>query len=657
MAFHDDDEVSNESPNASLGELLENLSRRRVLTGGLGAAGFLFLGCDGELGSLDDLGVESSGQPLIGFTGVPISTDDTVVVPEGYVADVLYAWGDPISDGPAFKPDATNSAAEQEKQAGMHHDGIHFFPLDDSSRKRRTRRGLLAMNHEYTDDGLLHVGGMVPWTADKVRKSQAAHGVSVIEVQLEGGKWKVVRPSHYARRVTAYTPIAVAGPAAGDPLMRTTADPTGKKVLGTLNNCAHGYTPWGTYLACEENWNGYFVNATGTVPEGTPADVAARVLAGQRRYGVTATGAGYRWHEHDARFDAAVHYNEPHRFGWVVEIDPKDRRSTPVKRTALGRTKHEGAWAVETWNGRVVVYLGDDERFEYIYKFVSTLPWRDHMDRGESPLDHGILYVAKLNEDGSGQWLPLVYGRGPLTAANGFNSQAEVLIETRRAADLVGATKMDRPEWIAAYPDTRRAELYVTLTNNNQRGTAGRAPVDAPNPRPINVFGHILRWEEDRADHASVVFKWDIFVLAGDPASADPSKKGNIQGDAFGSPDGLWFDPDGRLWIQTDVSTSTLGMGDYANLGNNQMLVADPTNKEIRRFLTGPKGCEITGVIGTPDRRTLFVNIQHPGEPASERNDPAAPKAVSSWPDGPYGGRPRAATIVIRRRDGGVVGT
>jgi secreted PhoX family phosphatase len=657
MAFHDDDQVSNESANPTLGELLANLSRRRVLTGGLGAAGLVFLGCDGDLQSLDDLGIETSGQPLIGFTGVPISTEDTVVVPEGYVAEVLYAWGDPTSDGPPFAPDASNSAADQEKQAGMHHDGIHFFPLDSSSRKQRTRRGLLVMNHEYTDDGLLHVGGMVPWTAAKVRKSQAAHGVSVIEIEFRDGKWKLVRPSHYARRITANTPMLIAGPAAGDPLMCTAADPTGRKVLGTLNNCAYGATPWGTYLACEENWNGYFVNATNTVPEGLPADVAARVLAGQKRYGFTATGAGYRWHEHDARFDAAVHYNEPHRFGWVVEIDPKDRKSTPVKRTALGRIKHEGACAVETWNGRVVVYMGDDERFEYIYKFVSTLPWRDHLERAESPLDHGILYVAKLNDDGTGRWLPLVHGRGPLTAANGFNSQADVVIDTRRAADLVGATKMDRPEWISAYPDSRRAELYVTLTNNNQRGTAGRAPTDAPNPRPTNVFGHILRWEEDRADYASVVFKWDIFVLAGDPASPDPTKQGNIQGDAFGSPDGLWFDPDGRLWIQTDVSTSTLGMGDYANLGNNQMLVADPTSKEIRRFLTGPRGCEITGVIGTPDRRTLFVNIQHPGEPASERNDPAAPQAVSSWPDGAYGGRPRAATIAIRRRDGGVIGT
>jgi uncharacterized protein len=331
-------------------------------------------------------------------------------------------------------------------------------------------------------------------------------------------------------------------------------------------------------------------------------------------------------------------------------VCPSSRWSSPAN-------AHEGAWVCETWNGRAVVYMGDDERFEYIYKFVSLLPWRDHLDRGESPLDHGTLYVAKFSDDGTGTWLPLVYGRGPLSAETGFSSQAEVLIETRRAADLVGATKMDRPEWIASYPDKRRAELYVTLTNNNRRGAMGQPGSDAANPRTNNIYGHILRWEEDRADFASLSFEWDIFVLAGDPTSTDPLKQGNINGDAFGSPDGLWFDTDGRLWIQTDISTSVVGVGDYANIGNNQMLVADPTTKEIRRFLTGPKGCEVTGVITTPDRRTMFLNIQHPGEPASERNDPANPKAVSSWPDGAAGGRPRAATIVIRRHDGGIIGT
>jgi secreted PhoX family phosphatase len=327
-----------------------------------------------------------------------------------------------------------------------------------------------------------------------------------------------------------------------------------------------------------------------------------------------------------------------------------------VKRTALGRFKHEGATVTESLDQHAVVYSGDDERFEYVYKFVSEAPWREHRDNGESPLDHGTLYVAKFNADGTGTWLPLTFGAPGLTAAEGFNSQAEVLIETRRAADSVGATKMDRPEWIAT-PPRGRGDVYMTLTNNNRRGVDMNPGVDAANPRPDNVFGGIIRWRESDGDYAALSFEWDLFVLCGDPNNPDPNKQGNIDGDIFGSPDGLWFDDDNRLWIQTDVSTSVLNTGDYAAMGNNQMLVANPRTGEIKRFLTGPVGCEVTGMIATPDRRTLFVNIQHPGEPANERNDPANPQAVSTWPDGPSGGRPRSATIVIRKDDGGVIGT
>jgi secreted PhoX family phosphatase len=379
------------------------------------------------------------------------------------------------------------------------------------------------------------------------------------------------------------------------------------------------------------------------------------VLALQKRYGLNARGSGYRWEEHDERFDASRHPNEPHRFGWVVEIDPMDADSVPVKRTALGRFKHEGALVVESRGGRAVVYMGDDERFEYLYKFVGSRPWRWMMALGQSPLDHGTLCVARFNEDGTGEWLELVYGKNGLTPENGFHSQADVCIQTRRAADVVGATKLDRPEWIAAHP--KRGELYVTLTNNNRRGTVGNPGTDAVNPRPENVFGHIVKWRERSGDCAAREFDWDIFVLAGDPAHPDAAKRGNMIGDAFGSPDGLWFDRDGRLWIQTDVSTSTLNRGDYASIGNNQMLAADVRTREIRRFLTGPAGCEVTGVTTTGDGRTMFVNIQHPGEPASERSDPANPKAVSSWPDGNAGGRPRSATVVIEKEDGGVIGT
>jgi secreted PhoX family phosphatase len=580
----------------------------------------------------------------IGFTAISGSREDRVRVPEGYSTSVLYRWGDAVGSAegmPEFKNDASNTAAEQALQAGMHHDGIQYFPLPYGS--QNSERALLVMNHEYTDDGLLHGDGFNRWSAEKVRKAQNAHGVSVIEVECRAGHWSIVRPSRYARRITAQTPMRMAGPAAGHPLLRTAADPGGIEVLGTVNNCADGYTPWGTYLTCEENWNGYFVNAGTISPE-------------QQRYGVNAKGAGYRWHEFDARFDAAANPNETNRFGWVVEIDPFDPQSKPVKRTALGRMKHEGAALSLTADNRVVYYMGDDQQFEYIYKFVS----RDAYDKNDRAanrdlLDHGTLYVARFNADGGGEWLELVYGNNSLTAANGFASQADVVIRTRQAADIAGATKMDRPEWTAVNPKDK--SVYCTLTNNTARGAKDQPGVDAANPRANNTFGHIIRWSERGGDPAATRFAWDIFVLAGDSLLADAGKHGNIKGDVFGSPDGLWFDAAGRLWIQTDVSTSTLNRGDYAGVGNNQMLCADPATGKIRRFVTGPKGCEITGITMTPDGTSMFINIQHPGETPSERSDPTQPLAVSRWPDGEAAGRPRAATIVIRRDDRGIVGT
>jgi uncharacterized protein len=449
-----------------------------------------------------------------------------------------------------------------------------------------------------------------------------------------------VRPSRYARRITAKTPMILGGPAAGHPWLRTAGDASGRLALGTVSNCAHGFTPWGTYLTCEENFNGYFVNASGAVP------------ALQKRYGIS-KGFGYRWHEHETRFDAAAHPNEPNRFGWVVEIDPWDARSQPIKRTALGRIKHEGAKVELAADGRAVVYMGDDERFEYIYKFVSRNPYNP-ADRAANMrlLDEGALYVARFNADGSGEWLELSQGKNGLDGAAGFPSQAEVLINARGAADRVGATPMDRPEWIAVHPVTK--EVFCSLTNNTRRGEQGAPAPDAANPRGPNVYGHIIRWRDQGKDPGAARFDWDIFALAGDPANPDPAKRGNIKGDMFGSPDGLWVDPRGVLWIEMDVSTNTLNKGDYARMGNNAMLAADPSTGEVRRFLVGPNGCEITGIIATADGRNLFINIQHPGETASERTDPAKPTGVSSWPDG---GRPRSATIVIRKSDGGVIGT
>jgi secreted PhoX family phosphatase len=590
------------------------------------------------------------GKPL-GFTGVGVSSADALVVPVEYDAQVLYRWGDATgiagAAAPSFSADASNSWQEQLLQSGMHHDGMEYFPID-----KNQRHGLLAINHEYTDDGLLHSDGMKTWTADKVRKSQAAHGVSVIEVVERAGVWRVMPNSRYARRITAATPMQFSGPAAGHALLKTAADPAGMRPLGTLNNCAAGQTPWGTFLTCEENWNGYFSSA-----EKPNADEA--------RYGLRAKGAGYRWHEFDERFDAVKHPNEPHRFGWVVEIDPQDPTQTPIKRTAMGRIKHEGATTTLSRDGRAVVYMGDDERFEYIYKFVS----RDKVKPGgyranKDLLDHGTLYVARFDEQGYGRWLSLVHGESGLTTADGFASQAEVLIRCRQAADAVGATKMDRPEWVAVHPNT--GEVFVTLTNNSNRGKDGRM-ADTANPRNDNIMGHIIRWREGKGqgtlasrldgDASATEFRWMHFALAGDPNAEKAEYRGTIKGDMYGSPDGLQFDAGGLLWIQTDISTSVMNKGAYKGIGNNMMLCADPATGETKRFLTGPAGCEITGVTFTPDRRAVFINIQHPGETASERGDPAEPKAVSNWPDGPTGGRPRSATVVIRRKDGGIVGT
>ncbi|MBL8302184.1 MAG: PhoX family phosphatase [Ideonella sp.] len=638
-------EDSNRSSNPDIHHVSDP-ARRRVLQGGAGAGlaalfGPMLAGCAGTPAT----GAwPAAARALIGFRGIPPGTGDTVVVPEGYVATPLAPWGEPVGVPgamPAFRPDASNSAADQAVQMGMHHDGVHYYPLDGS------RRGLLVMNHEYTDDGLLHPDGMANWSAEKVRKAQAAHGVSVIEVAAdETGAWRMVRPSPHARRYTATTPFAIGGPAAGHALMRTAADPAGRRVLGTFANCAAGKTPWGTYLSGEENFADYF--AAGEAPD-----------AHQRRWGMR-RGAWYRWHEHDERFDAVKHPNEANRFGWVVEIDPMDPAATPVKRTALGRAAHEGAWVGVTRSGRAVVYSGEDARFEYLYKFVSRDPIAPagggltQAQANRELLDHGTLYVARFDAEGRGRWLPLVHGQGPLTPANGFADQGEVVIKARQASDALGATKMDRPEWLAINPETR--EVYCALTNNEQRGMPGKPGVDPAHPRANNTMGHIIRWTDD-GDFDGTTMRWDHLLLAGDPTTERPETRGNIQGDAFGCPDGLMFDARGVLWIQTDVSGSKQHQGEFARLGNNQMLACDPRSGEVRRFVTGPRQCELTGATMTPDGRTLFVNIQHPGEPPGDRNDPANPGRYSRWPGGRPGDRPRSSTVVVRRTDGGPVGT
>jgi secreted PhoX family phosphatase len=621
-------EDSNRSSNPHLHQLSDP-ARRTLLRGGAGAA------VTGLLGGLAGCAITepTPATPLLGFKSVPVSTADTVSVPEGYVAQVLAPWGEPVGipgNSPAFKLDASNTAAEQAVQMGMHHDGMHFFALD------RPGRGLLVMNHEYADDGLLHPDGLATWSAEKTRKSQAAHGVSVIELRQAGAQWEVVRPSAFARRITASSPMTVGGPAAGHALLRTAADPEGRRVLGTLNNCASGITPWGTYLTGEENFIYYFKG-----PEAPDAH--------QQRWGLRKNAVYHRWHEHDERFDSNKHPNEPNRFGWVVEIDPHDPSMTPVKRTALGRAAHEGATVAVTKDGRAVVYSGEDARNEYIYKFVS----RDAIQPGgfranATLLDHGTLHVARFDAEGRGRWLPLRHGEGPLTPANGFADLGEVLVKTRQASDLLGATQMDRPEWLTV---DREGWVYCALTNNTQRSST-----DAANPRTGNTMGHIIRWKED-GDFDGLGFAWNHFVLAGDPANERAEARGNVKGDAFACPDGLWVDARGVLWIQTDISPSAMGRSEWRGLGHNAMLAADPRTGEVRRFLVGPVGCEITGATASADGRTMFINIQHPGETGGDRSDPANPRRHSNWPDQHPQGRPRSATVAIRKRDGGVIGS
>jgi len=636
-----DDIGSNDSANPHLQDLIEQrVSRRTLVSGSLGVAATGFLG-SAVLGAGEAHAQQGCGPARLGFEEVPASSDDTLVVPPGYSYQVFAPWGTPLLPGAAaFAEDASNTAAEQAKQVGFNHDGMHYFPLPLFG----NRRGLLVMNHEYTDANMLYSaaqGGAITADAagkEKVAKALAAHGVSVISVYRgEHGNWEIDRRDPRNRRITGTTPMAFSGPvSAAHPQLKSTITPA---PLGTLNNCAMGCTPWGTYLTCEENWNGYF----GT----DDASWAATRTPLEARYGVSAAGFGYNWHKAEPRFDLALNRNELNHFGWVVEIDPYNPFSTPIKRTALGRIKHEGATCTES-KGRVVVYSGDDENGEYLYKFVGNAPWRLLRAKGKSPLDHGTLYAARFNADGSGEWLPLVHGQGALTLENGWADQADVLIRTRMAADAMGATRLHRPEWVAVHPHSK--DVFVTLTN----GSGNNAPANSD--RDPNPYGHIVRFHEGDAD---TEFSWEVFLLAGDAAY---DSKVPAEQPVFGSPDGLWVDDQGILWIQTDISNSSQNRVDrgYDHIGNNAMLAACPVTREVRRFLTGPRGCEITGITMTPDGRTLFVNVQHPGESTTYWNNlygaptTANPSSVSNWP---FGGRPRPATVVIRKDDGGRIGS
>jgi secreted PhoX family phosphatase len=605
------------------------LSRRRFIQGSGAASAGLFLAASPVASA-----IASSHSPLLNFEPIAASTADTFAVPKGYKAEPLLAWGDPIfADAPEFAQDGMQDSAAQMMQFGDNTDGMSFFAISET-------RAVLAINNEYTNYEYLFAHQGKEMTSDDVKKAQAAHGVTVVEIELVDGQWQVDRKGSRNRRITANTPMTITGVAAGHALLKTSDDPTGTKALGTFNNCANGQTPWGTYLTCEENFHGYF-----------GSDQEAELSDDHARYGVKAGDTRYQWHKHDPRFDVAKNPQEPNRHGWVVEIDPNDPSSTPLKRTALGRFKHENAALHVNDDGHVVVYLGDDERGEHLYKFVSKGRYQAGNDSANRKLlEEGTLYVAKFSMDenalqGSGEWIELTHGKNGLTKENGFNDQAEVMIFARRAATTVGATTMDRPEWVAVHP--KGSHVFCTLTNNKNRGKAENQPVGGPNPRAENHYGQIVRWMPAGGDHVSEQFKWDLYVIAGNPTVHDGnlySGSPNVTADnMFNSPDGIGFDSAARLWIQTDGNYSN--EGDFAGQGNNQMLCGDPISGEIKRFATGPIACEITGLAFSPDSTAMFVGVQHPGERGAPSHFPEGGKT-----------KPRSTVMVVTRDDGGVIG-
>ncbi len=614
--------------------------------------------------------VRLAAQP--GAAGLPPriegSAADSVVVPPGYRSDVLLRWGDAVlpdagdldvtrvPDGSLLEPGAADAQA---RAFGAECDGIGVLALGADSIA-------VCVNHESPVprtmfpgwDAARASGGRGPWLAahpEAAGVMQAAVGLSVVELAARDG---VLRPSPRSslnRRVTAATEIDFSGPAATHPWLSPAAGAPATG-LGTFGNCAAGMTPWGTYLSAEENVDDYF-------GRGAVAEFDAEAQQAMQRFGVRGGDSAYRWEYVDPRFDLSRSPLEPFRFGWVVEIDPRRPDARPVKRTALGRLKHEGATTVLAADGRPVVYTGDDEVFEYLYKFVSAQRYDpERSPAGDGLLDEGTLYVARFSPDGSGEWLPLVWSeRGALSPGEGFRNQGDVVLRCREAADRLGATPLDRPEDVAVSPLTGR--VYLSCTQNPARGGEGRdgsAPpgTDAANPRRANLAGHILELIEHDDDLAATGFEWNVFVLAGDPGSgtlhlslpdgrplaADDTYFAG-QGAAaalspFANPDNLGFDRDGNLWIVTD--------GRQPGGRNNGCFVCPtdgPDRGAVQQFMSGPIGAEICGCEFTPDGETLLLTVQHPGGGGT------AEAPISDWPDG--GGRPPRSSLIGIRRDSG----
>ena len=745
--MHNDDLETNSSSNPHIndiiGERSADLKRRGLLKGGLGMASLSFMGAGSALtgcGSSDGPATVAPPQVLavparptaLNFSAVAKSTADSVVVPQGFTARVLYRVGDPLAAGVAsYRNDGTDDPATYDKRVGDNHDGMSYFGLSSTNGwdPNGSTRGLLCVNHEYLNINFLHASGQTIVSGARtvpgeVLREIYGHGVGIAEVARDaGGVWSINQASTLNRRVHAGTEMEISGPAAGS-FMVTRFSPNGTRTRGTVNNCANGYTPWGTYLTCEENWAGYFRRVTAT----DNPNRSAKELASFARYGVGGNGNHLwatttpdtadqffgRWNtmRTGTSADGSDDYrNVANTFGWNVEIDPFSPASLPKKRTTMGRFAHEGAWPARPVAGKPLVwYQGDDSRGEYIYKYVSNAVWdpadasrTDKLAVGDKYLNDGKLYVARFNADGTGNWIELSFGVNSLTASNAtyaFANQADVLINTRIAADIVGATKMDRPEWGAV--DPVNGAVYMTLTNNSESlrtvvappaGASARAArVDAANPRHYNdpretgqnqrgnPNGHIIRWLEPTPE--ALTFNWDIFLF-GARAGRDAASI-NISGlsadNDFSSPDGLWFSKATNIcWIQTDdgaytdvtncmllaslpgtvgdggvrTITSTDSAGNSASI--QTFVGAAQGDARLRRFLVGPRDCEVTGLAETPDGRTLFVGIQHPGEdtPLSAIATPSA--YTSTWPDGGTA-RPRSALVVITKNDGGRIG-
>jgi hypothetical protein len=650
-----EDVGSNPSANLSLEDVLAvRLSRREAVSGALAVAvastladRVAFAGEHSRVTALD------LPQGTFNFPELGVRRDERDHVADGYQAEVLIRWGDPVLPGaPAFNPERPSDKS-QARQWGYNNDFIGFLPIEG-----RSDHGLLVVNHEYVNEELMfpgsswvNIGRLVFGLSTKARVDveMMAHGGSIIEIKREDGRWGVVPGSKFARRITARTPMRISGPAAGHALLKTSADPSGTQVEGMLNNCAGGITPWGTWLTCEENINFYFMD---TARGSGGADAAAL-----KRYGIPSSQSV--WGKFYDRFDISKEPNESNRFGWVVEIDPFDPDFVPVKRTALGRFKHEGAGNVINKDGRFVVYQGDDERFDYVYRFVTEgVVDRNDAKANADLLDKGTLSVARFDADGTGEWLPLVHGHGPLVAENGFADQGDVLIHARLAADRLGATKMDRPEDIEVSPLT--GKVYVMLTLNEKRTASGERGIDPANPRANNAYGHVVEIIPDDGNHAASRFRWEILLKCGDPKVAAVGATFNpatSESGWFANPDNCVFDAEGRLWIATD------GISTKPELGRSDGLWALDVEGErrgmARCFYQAPAGAELCGPCFTPDLETLFVAVQHPGETPVESLD-ALPSTFDNpstrWPDFKDGVPPRPSVVVITKKGGGKIG-